>query len=408
MAVARIRQLSAHEVGHTIGFAHNFAASVNDNASVMDYPHPQFSLEDDEISIANAYETGIGEWDKVTVKYSYAGIPENISEREFLNSILEAAQEKGLQFISDADARAQGGAHINAHLWDNGKSAIEELEEILKIRKKGIENFSEDNIRINEPYSVLEDVFVPLYFLHRYQVEAAVKIIGGLDYNYAVKGGKDKLWESADSKMQENALSSILRTLDAEVIAIPKEKLELFPPRAFGYNRSRESFKSNTGVAFDALGAPVTSANLSLSLLLHPERMARLVQQKAMDKNQIGPEEVLEKLISETIKKSHRDDYLNEVQQAVNYQVLLQLIKLAENKAATAKVKAIANAQIDELKDWLSNKDAALHQQMFREIENYRENPNEYKTKLNVPEIPDGSPIGSFRCEGMDLISENE
>lgn len=404
MAVARIRQLSAHEIGHTIGFAHNFAASVNDKASVMDYPHPQFSLENDEISIANAYDTGIGEWDKVTVKYSYANIPENTSEREFLNSVIEQAQEDGHQFISDSDARAQGGAHINAHLWDNGKNATEELERILKIRKKGIENFSVDNIRTSEPYSVLEDVFVPLYFLHRYQVEAAVKIIGGLDYNYAVKGGKDEIWDSATLEMQQNALNAILKTLDAEVIAIPKEKLELFPPRAFGYNRSRESFKSNTGVAFDALGAPVTSANLSLSLLLHPERMARLVQQKSLDKKQLGPEKVLNELISNTIKKSHRNAYLNEVQEAVNYQVLLQLIKLAENESATAKVAAIANAQIEELKKWLSNKDGAFYQQMYREIKKYRENPSEYKTKLNVPNIPDGSPIGSFRCEGMDYF----
>jgi hypothetical protein len=404
MAVARIRQLSAHEIGHTIGFAHNFAASVNDNASVMDYPHPQFSLENDEISIANAYDTGIGEWDKVTVKYSYADIPENTSEREFLNSVLEQAQEAGHQFISDSDARAQGGAHINAHLWDNGKNATEELERILKIRKKSIENFSVDNIRTSEPYSVLEDVFVPLYFLHRYQVEAAVKIIGGLDYNYVVKGGNNENWESATLEMQKNALNAILKTLDAEVIAIPQEKLDLFPPRAFGYNRSRESFKSNTGVAFDALGAPVTSANLSLSLLLHPERMARLVQQKSLDKKQLGPKEVLNELISNTIKKSHRNAYLNEVQEAVNYQVLLQLIKLAENDSATTKVEAIANAQIDELKNWLSKKDEAFYQQMLREIDNYRENPSEYKTKLNVPEIPDGSPIGSFRCEAMDYF----
>ncbi|WP_072876676.1 zinc-dependent metalloprotease [Salegentibacter echinorum] len=403
MAVARIRQLSAHEVGHTIGFAHNFAASVNDNASVMDYPHPQFNLENDEISIENAYDTGIGDWDKVTVKYSYADIPKNTSEREFLNSVLEDAQEAGLQFISDSDARAQGGAHINAHLWDNGENATEELEKILKIRKIGIDNFSKDNIRTNEAYSVLEDVFVPLYFLHRYQVEAAVKIIGGLDYNYAVKGGNNKLWERADAKMQENALNSILKTLDAEEIAIPKEKLALFPPRAFGFNRSRESFKSNTGVAFDALSAPVTSANLSLSLLLHPQRMARLVQQKALDKKQLGAEEVLDELINETIKKSQRDTYVDEVQQAVNYQVLLQLIELAETESATAKVKAVTNFKIDELRDWLSNKDGAMHQQMFREIENYRKNPEEYKTKLNVPKIPDGSPIGSFRCQGMNM-----
>ncbi|HER40294.1 MAG TPA: DUF5117 domain-containing protein, partial [Salinimicrobium catena] len=195
MGLARIRQLSAHEVGHTLGFAHNFAASVNDRASVMDYPHPQFLLQDGKINFSEAYDSGIGIWDKVTVKYSYADVPENTSERDFLNEVISEATKKGLQFITDSDARASGGAHVNAHLWDNGKSAVEELEDILKIRKVAIGNFSEENIRENEPYSVLEDVFVPLYFLHRYQTEAAVKLIGGLDYNYAVKGGAEDTFE---------------------------------------------------------------------------------------------------------------------------------------------------------------------------------------------------------------------
>ncbi|NJW54906.1 zinc-dependent metalloprotease, partial [Salinimicrobium oceani] len=151
-------------------------------------------------------------------------------------------------------------------------------------------------------YSVLEDVFVPLYFFHRYQTEAAVKYIGGLDYSYAVKGTEETVVESLDEDVQEQALDVLLRTLDAEEIAIPKEKLSLFPPRAFGYSRSRESFRSNTGVAFDALGAAATSADMTLSLLLHPERAARLVQQKALDDDQLGLAEVLEDLVVETIK----------------------------------------------------------------------------------------------------------
>ncbi|MBT8272224.1 MAG: zinc-dependent metalloprotease, partial [Bacteroidia bacterium] len=188
MAVARIRQLSAHEVGHTIGFAHNFAASTNNKASVMDYPHPSVSLRNGVIDVNNAYATGIGEWDKVTVAYSYSEFGGNVDEKAALNEILENAQKRGLRFITDSDARPAGGAHALAHLWDNGESATDELKNVLAVRAKAMSNFSVDNIRTNEPYSVLEDVFVPLYFFHRYQTEAAVKLVGGLDYNYAVKG----------------------------------------------------------------------------------------------------------------------------------------------------------------------------------------------------------------------------
>jgi len=188
MAIARIRQLSAHEIGHTLGFAHNYAASTNNRASVMDYPHPQFSVADKTISFSNAYATGIGDWDKVSVAYSYASFPESVNEREGLNQILNKAKEKGLRYITDQDARPKGSAHVLAHLWDNGKNVSEELDAMLNLRKTAIDNFSIDNIRTGEPNSVLEDVFVPLYFFHRYQTEGVAKVVGGLEYNYAVKG----------------------------------------------------------------------------------------------------------------------------------------------------------------------------------------------------------------------------
>ena len=153
----------------------------------MDYPHPLIEIKNGNIDLSNAYATGIGEWDKVTVAYSYSQFDEDANEKEELNKILNKARLDGLRFISDADARPQGGAHALAHLWDNGTTAAEGLEDVYNIRSKAISNFSKDNIRTNEPYSVLEDVFVPLYFFHRYQTEGAIKVIGGLDYNYAVK-----------------------------------------------------------------------------------------------------------------------------------------------------------------------------------------------------------------------------
>ena len=190
----------------------------------MDYPHPRILLANGNIDFSKAYDTGIGEWDKVTVAYSYSDFDKKTDEKQALNTILKRAQDDGLRFISDADARASGGAHALAHLWDNGASAAEELNNVLALRQKAIENFSVDNIKSYEPYSVLEDVFVPLYFYHRYQVEGATKVVGGLDYNYALKGDGQLTTQPVDVSAQRQTLDAILKTISAETLAIPKDK----------------------------------------------------------------------------------------------------------------------------------------------------------------------------------------
>ena len=396
MALARIRQLSAHEVGHTIGFAHNFAASTNARASVMDYPHPTLRLKNGAVDFSDAYATGIGEWDKVTVAYSYGIVPNGMSEREYLNSILETAEKNGLRYITDSDARPQGGAHYKAHLWDNGGDADKELEDVLALRKHAIANFSVDNIRTNEPYSVLEDVFVPLYFYHRYQTEASTKMIGGLNYNYAVKGDANvKVTEVLDAKTQKRALNNVLKTLKANTLIIPKDKLALFPPRAFGYGRTRESFKSNTGVAFDALGAPATASDMTLGLLLHPERANRLVQQKSIDTKQLGLQEMLTTLVKETIAANPKDAYENEVQTTINYNVIKHLLNLYVNPRSIPQTKATVKYVLQSnIIPSLSSSDMN-DANMKDQIEKTLEKPETFKV-LPSPKIPDGSPIGCF------------
>ena len=395
MALARIRQLGAHEVGHTLGFTHNFAASTNGRASVMDYPHPLITTNGNEIDLSNAYDTKIGDWDKVTVAYSYSEFDNNANEKEALNKILDKAKNDGLRFIADSDARPQGGAHALAHLWDNGKTASEGLNDVLKVRATAISNFSKDNIRSNEPYSVLEDVFVPLYFFHRYQTEGATKVIGGLDYNYAVKGDGQFTTKAVDVNTQKETLNTVLKTIDAEVLAIPKNKLDLFPPRAFTYSRSRESFKGKTGVGFDALSVTATASDMTLSLLLHPQRANRLIQQKSLDNNQLGLDEVLQILINESFKTSHKDPYLNEVQQMVNENVLKYIMNLAVNDNAYFQVNAIANKAIQTIFEGLDN--SVYSNQYKRLIKRFNEEPEEFKLESS-PKIPDGSPIGSDLC----------
>ena len=397
MALARIRQLSAHEVGHTIGLAHNFAASTKGRSSVMDYPHPTLSIKDGKVDFTDAYDTKIGNWDKVSIAYSYGEYLED--EDVSLSKLLDEAFKKGARFISDQDARPLGSAHAYAHLWDNGSNVSEELENLLSIRRNSIANFSKDNIKSNQPYSVLEDVFVPLYFLHRYQTEGVTKVIGGLDYTYAIKDDGNTIVKRIPGKLERKALVSVIKTLSIEELAIPKQLLNLFPPRAFNYGRTRESFKSKTGVAFDPFGAVETASAMTLGLLLHPERVTRLVQHKSLDSSQLGLVEVLDDLIANSFQKSYKDSYYQELQNIVNYQVLNHLFHLSSNKDMYWQVNAIVNDKIDKINTLLNNSKTPgiqkiYHKDMIKMISNFKKNPTKFK-KTITPKIPDGSPIGN-------------
>ncbi|MDB2599375.1 zinc-dependent metalloprotease [Flavobacteriaceae bacterium] len=407
MAIARIKQLSAHEVGHTIGFAHNFAASTNNRSSVMDYPHPLIKITNDEIDLSEAYAVGIGDWDKVSVAYSYSEFNSE-NEKNDLNNILDNAYNDGLRFITDSDARAKSGAHANAHLWDNENDVVKGLDNILAVRDKAINDFSKFNIKSYETYSKLEDVFVPLYFLHRYQTEAVVKLIAGLDYNYATRDDNQALVENVSFNRQNNALLSLLKTIDVKNLAIPKSKLKLFPPRAYNYPRSRESFKSMTGVSFDPFSAVSTASEMSLSLLLSPERMNRLVVQSSLNNassKNMNLSHLLTTLTSNTFKTQYNQSdkatnkYFFENQQVINNNYLKFLLNLASNKKSFFHVKSKANKEIKSITKFLSSKKNKniYSSEYLRTINKFNTKPELFELKSS-PKIPDGSPIGSIQC----------
>lgn len=407
MAIARIRQLSAHEVGHTIGFAHNFAASTNNRSSVMDYPHPLIKITNDEIDLSEAYAVGIGDWDKVSVAYSYSEFNSE-NEKNELNNILDNAYNDGLRFITDSDARAKSGAHANAHLWDNENDVVKGLDNILAVRDKAINDFSKFNIKSYETYSKLEDVFVPLYFLHRYQTEAVVKLIAGLDYNYATRDDNQALVEDVSFNRQNKALLSLLKTIDVKNLAIPKSKLKLFPPRAYNYPRTRESFKSMTGVSFDPFSAVSTASEMSLSLLLNPERMNRLVVQSSLynaSSKNMNLSHLLTTLTSNTFKTQYNQSdeatnkYFFENQQVINNNYLKFLLNLASNKKSFFHVKSKANKEIRSIATFLSSKKNKniYSSEYLRTINKFNTKPELFELKSS-PKIPDGSPIGSTQC----------
>ncbi len=409
LAISRIRQLSAHEIGHTIGFAHNFAASANDRASVMDYPHPLVNLIDDEIVFDDAYDTGIGDWDKVTVAYSYSDFRSDQNEDFELNKILENSTSDGLRFISDYDARSIDGSHAYAHLWDNGETAYSGLDKVIDIRKKAIENFSEYNVPEGTPNSVLEDVFVPLYFFHRYQTEAAVKLIGGMDYNYSLVGDNQQDYYHIEKVIQIQALNSLMQTLNPDFLAIPKDKLQLFPPRAFGYPRTRESFKSNLGVAFDPFSVAETSADMTLSLILRPKRLNRLILQHSLDNSNLSLDELYDLILKKTIflKSSNitelEDSYHEEIQHIVNTTFLKNVFNVINSSSSYSQVKSISNELVRKISSELSSKRrkdyklSKYYSHYLEMISNFHKDPKEYEI-IDSLKIPDGSPIGTDNC----------
>ncbi len=391
MALARIRQLGAHEVGHTLGFAHNFAASVTDRASVMDYPHPKYDLEGETISITDAYDTGIGKWDKLTVQYSYGQPAPGQSLEAYLQGLLELAYDHDIQFISDSDARDSSGAHANAHLWDGGSNAVDQLTHMLEVRKIAMNQFGLDNIPDGQPLSVLEDVFVPVYFSHRYQVEAASKLIGGMRYSYAIKGDPDFTYVPKNE--QEDALKVLLSTLNPDQLTIPQHVLRHFPPRAYGYSRDRESFKSATGVAFDPIAAAMTSAQVTLDFLLNPVRLNRVAQQEIYGDN-LTLSRIMKDLTNTIFKEKPSNAYEAAILARLKELYLNKLVMANNSNSINVLVKANVIQELASIKDRLNISKDFTDRALLQMIEIAEKHPEKI-AEIPIVKIPDGSPIGS-------------
>jgi hypothetical protein len=401
MVLARIRQLAAHEVGHTLGLAHNFAASaIAPGTSVMDYPHPQITFgADGRPNLSHAYATGIGAWDKAAISYGYAQFPPGTDEHAALDAILTKAQHDGLYYITDEDSRPAGSVHPYAHLWDNGADPVAELDRILTIRKAALARFGEAAIPPGAPMSDLEDTLVPLYLLHRYQTEAAAKWIGGVNYRYALRGDGQMITQALSGADQRRALAAVLTTLSPQTLTMPDSLLKLLPPRASGYDRTRESFPARTGLTFDATGAAETAADLALALLFEPTRATRLVQNHDQDTAQPGLAEVIEATLAVTWKAPRASGPAAATQRAVESAVLEHLLALAANKAPSAEARAVARKQAIGLRLWLERApDAGPTEQAVREaaiarITLFDREPDKF-TPAPSAEAPPGMPIG--------------
>ena len=397
MALARIRQLSAHEIGHTLGLTHNFGASPANRASVMDYPFPRFSLKPDgNIDLTNVYAKGIGSWDKRAIIWGYSDFASGADESAELDKITHETIKQGFVYAPDQAL----GVNPIANQWDDGVNPIDQLNKLMLVRSHILNNFSEKAIRQGEPMATIEEVLVPMYLLHRYQVLAAAKSIGGLYYTHAIKNDGQVPTKMVDPAEQWRALSALMNTITPDALALPEALISKIPPRPTGYPSSVETFGGHTGSTFDPIATAETAAENTLANLFDAERAARLIEYEARDSKQPGFMPIVDKILRQTWKAPLAPGYKGELQRMVNNLTLKHLLGLAADNSAGENVKGQTLLKIHELKNWMKaqvatavpKQKAALYLAL-EQIADFEKDPDKFQPTPAL-EMPPGAPIG--------------
>ena len=394
MALDRVRQLSAHEVGHTLGFPHNYIASAYGRESVMDYPAPLIEITDDgRIDLSNAYVQRIGEYDKLAVRYAYSQFAPDADAAEELAAIVQESLDTGLIFMDHNNNNFRGAGHQFAGVWDNGDNLVEHLKHEIEVRRIGLANFSQNVIDRGTPISELEWALLPLYMHHRFQLNSAAQSIGGADYRYAVRGDGQLPLTIVEAEEQRDALETVLSTLTPEFLAIDPEILKMLPPSAHRY-AAGEAFPGRTQLLFDPLGAAEAAASLTLEILLHPARMARLVAYGSLG-DYPNLEEVVDRLLEVTWgAQTQGSDYLTQVLHVAQRVTINEMMTQATSDENSGEERAVLTQALARLASSLESiRSPSSHQATaVADIRRWQADPTR-NAPAEALTMPPGDPI---------------
>ncbi len=403
-AIARIRQLAAHEVGHTLGLGHEYYNSSKGRISVMDYPHPLETLKPDgTIDLSDAYAVGIGEWDKVAIAYGYQDFPKGIDERAVLKKIVDDAWAQDLRYMTNQDTDSSP----RSDQWNNGTDVAAELNRIMKVRRAALDRFDETVIRKDQPMATLEEALVPLYMYHRYAVEAAASAVGGQDYIYGFRGDGRTPTKWVPAADQRAAIAALTATLKPSELALPKAALDKIPPRPSGWGAHRELFARYTGDTFDPISPASTAADVTIGFTLQPDRAARMVAQQAIDPSLPGLSEVVDALRTATFQAVTSSPYQEEIRRATARALVERLMWLAGG-APMPQVRAEASEALRKIQTGehaLSGKgDGPAQALLAADIKRFLDRPIEPLRTPATYDAPPGAPIGDSGSDWLAAV----
>lgn len=276
VVLARMRQLAVHEVGHALGLAHNFASHLHSELSVMDYPGPRFVVDEaGRIDHTRAYSSGLGPWDfrQIAALYTDGWREERPGE----------AGGDDTLYITDADSRVDDAANGESGTWITRGQPFDEMRRVLAVRSRALELFSEGVAAPGSDSGEIVRRFMLVYLMHRYQVIALAKVIGGSRRRYArvEREGFAGRESVLDPAMQRQALHDLGPLFEPAFLRVPPRLVNLLVAPSGGLDRRSDDFFSRTRGTFDIVSAMAAGADLVAAQVLAPTRLNRVHAQSS-------------------------------------------------------------------------------------------------------------------------------
>jgi hypothetical protein len=363
----------------------------------MDYPAPRIGLAGGAPDLSDAYGIGVGRWDDFMVDWLYGAETDAQGQAK-----MAAALAQGLRFVADDDSRPAGAAHPYGSLWDDGADPTAELERMTNVRAAAVARFGPEALPAGTPLADLRRAFVPIWLLDRYQIEAAAKLLGGVDFAYSLgNGGRDDA-RPVPPAAQRHALDALLATLTPAALTVPPA---LVPRLSAGWSGDPdrqtqiEILPTAGGPVFDPLAATEAGAMVTLTDLLAPERLNRLEIQNQADPQSPGAGEAIDRLLAQVLAFQGLGPAEAAVQRRIATTAVLALARLQRDPALSPTLALALSDRLSRLGSQLAHTIGTTTQADWSRGLGKLLGDREALDKAvadprRLPNIPPGMPIG--------------